>query len=166
MEKRRNVPFSVLSILLLIVALSVGKSRADLLDCDEKIFPNLAIIEKVDYEDKPSNTNAVANLFKKWGCEIKKGATKLEEEVKQRAEKLKEKVQDLSSKLESIFHTFKDQLTKDSAESLEENDKFDPSFVIDADVLKSDALHAGFNIKCGHGQLLDILGHCLYSSKK
>lgn len=155
--------FSIFSIIFVIVALSSGESRADLLDCDERILPTLADVQaKIGYEDSSSTSHAdaVTNFFKKWGCEIKKGASKLGTEVKQGAKKLKEKAQDLGSKLESKFTHFKEQLTKDSAESLEANDKYDFSSVINADVLKTDAFRADLVDLCGHGQLLDALGRC------
>ncbi|KAL9878358.1 uncharacterized protein LOC119638440 [Glossina fuscipes] len=152
----------IITILMFIVTF-VG-SNADLLDCEERILP--ATLSDIGPKISRESEEHLAGFFKKWGCHIKRGASKLGEDVKEGAKKLregvregakklKEKTENLGSKIATKFHDIKDHLSKDSDESFEIKHKLfaDNVEIVNPDILKGDQL-------CGHGHILDALGNC------
>lgn len=160
---------NILICAVVILTLSVVATKADLLDCDDKILPSLSEIPgigpKISSEEDAGDK--VKDVLKGWGCKFKKGATEFghtvkektkewNEDVREGFKKLKEKAKDMHTKIETKFHDFKDHLSKDSAESMEIKDKkffFENVEIINPDLLKADQ-------ECGHGHILDSLGNC------
>lgn len=159
----------IIIISVLILALSIVSSKADLLDCDEKILPSLAEIPGIGPKVSSSEetSDKVSDLFKKWGCQFKKSAAKFGENVKENAKKLNENVKegvkklrerakDLGSDIETKYHDIKDRIGKDSDEIVTSDKKkffLENVEIINPDILKADQ-------ECGHGHILDSLGNC------
>ncbi|XP_073831916.1 uncharacterized protein [Musca autumnalis] len=153
----------------LLLALSVLCTKADLLDCDDKILPSLSEIPGIGPKIASSEDTGdkVKGVFKEWGCKFKKTASSLGENVKEKSKqfgedvrdgfkKLTEKSKELHSKIETKFHDFKDHLSKDSAEYVPHKDK--KFFMENVEMINPDKLKA--DAECGHGFILDTLGNC------
>lgn len=146
-------------ISFLIFSLSIlADTQADLLNCDELLpgLSDLPIVGPKVTSDEDTREQFTKYL-KKWGCEIKKGARKLNEDVKNGVKKLSDKAKDLGSKFESKFQQFKERLSDDTSfEQLDEKSKkfiLENVEMINPDVFKADQ-------ECGHGHILDSLGNC------
>ncbi|ALC48327.1 CG9686 [Drosophila busckii] len=141
----------LLMLLLLLVAAS--RSRADLLDCEEKLPAVMSEIGDKFSEMTGSSSKSeheVRDFFKNVGCQIKNGAKAL-------GEKAKDLGADISAgakKLKERFDDFRDRMAKDSAEEMSK----DRGFLANVEIINPDLLKG--EQQCGHGHLLDALGKC------
>ncbi|XP_023166614.1 uncharacterized protein LOC111596572 [Drosophila hydei] len=157
---RQLYAISVLAVLLL----GIAHSRADLLDCEDKVPAVLSEIGDKFSEmtgSSSSSEHEVRDFFKNVGCQIKKGAKKLGEkakdlgsEIKEGAKKLGERAKDLGTDISDRIADFRDKLAKDSAEDLS-NDR---GFLANVEIINPDLLKG--EQQCGHGHILDALGNC------
>ncbi|KAI8126808.1 hypothetical protein FF38_05469 [Lucilia cuprina] len=158
----------LIALSILILSLLIIPSKADLLECDEKILPSLSEIPGIGPKiaSAEDTGDKIGDFFKKIGCEVKRGAKKFGESFKQNAEKINEnvkegvkkfttKAKEVGSDLKVKFHDFKDRLHKDSDEMVVSDKKFflENVELINPDILKADQ-------ECGHGHILDSLGNC------
>ncbi|KAM7348604.1 uncharacterized protein ACRADG_007881 [Cochliomyia hominivorax] len=153
---------------VLIFALVIIPSKADLFECEDKVLPSLSDIPGVGPKivGPEESSEKFTDVLKKWGCEVKRGAKKFSEHVKENAEKLNENVKEgvkkLTTKAKEVgsdikikFNDFKERLHKDSDEVAVADKKFfmENVEIINPDILKADQ-------ECGHGHILDSLGNC------
>uniref|UniRef100_T1PDZ4 Apolipoprotein n=1 Tax=Musca domestica TaxID=7370 RepID=T1PDZ4_MUSDO len=160
----------VIFLSALILLLSFVATQANLFECDDKLATSDATIigPKIPgNSDEERSGNKVRDVLKEWSCKLKKSTANLGANVKEKTkqwseniregfQKLKEKSKDLQKKLQTKYNDLKDNLKKDSAESMEIGEKkllFKPEEVIDTDVVIIDQ-------KCGNGFILDALGNC------
>ncbi|XP_073828389.1 uncharacterized protein [Musca autumnalis] len=159
----------VIFISALILLLSFVTTKADLFQCDDKLTTSESSIigPKISSSSDEESGNKVKDVLKEWSCKLKKSTANLGANVKEKTKqwsenireglkKLKEKSKDLQKKIQTKYHDFKDNLNKDSAESLEQGGKkllFKPEDIINTDVVIIDQ-------KCGNGYILDALGNC------
>lgn len=104
-----------------------------------------------------------STFFKKVGCSLKKGASKVKEgakklggEIKEGAKKFKAVAKEFGSDVKTKFGEFKEKLSDSSEEALgvtTQHSLFANVELINTDIKKAEE-------KCGNGYILDVLGNC------